>query len=63
MPETLTLRTKILNYLERENIPQNHLALLIDENRQYLNEVLRGKKTGTKANLMLLTIVRVLGIK
>lgn len=63
MPETQVLRTKILNYLERENIPQKDVALLIDENRQYLNEVLNGKKTGVKANLMLLTIVRFLGIK
>jgi len=63
MPETLTLRTKILKYLEQENIQQKHVAMLIDENRQYLNEVLNGKKTGTKANLMLITIVKVLGIK
>ena len=63
MPETLTLRTKILKYLESEDIPQSHLAMLINENRQYLNEVLNGKKTGKKANLMLLKIVKFLEIK
>lgn len=63
MPETLALRQKILNHLEERSIPQRHLALLIDENPQYLNEVLSGKKTGPKANEMLLTIVKVLGIK
>lgn len=63
MPETQALRTKITKHLEEENIPQRHLALLIDENPQYLNEVLNGKKTGPKANVMLLTIVKVLGIK
>lgn len=63
MPETLPLRKKILTYLEEKEIPQRHLALLIDENPQYLSEVLNGKKTGPKANEMLLTIVKVLGIK
>lgn len=63
MPETLTLRNKILKHLDEKDIPQKHLALLIDENPQYLNEVLNGKKTGPKANEMLLTIIKVLGIK
>ena len=63
MPETLALRQNILIHLEEKNIPQRHLALLIDENPQYLSEVLNGKKTGPKANEMLLTIVKVLGIK
>lgn len=63
MPETQALRNKILSHLEEKKIPQRHLALLIDENPQYLNDVLIGKKTGPKANEMLLTIVRVLGIK
>ena len=63
MPETLALRQKILSYLEERKIPQRHLALLIDENPQYLSEVLSGKKTGLKANEMLLTVVKVLGIK
>ena len=63
MPETLTLRTKILNYLERENIPQKDVALLIDENRQYLNEVLNGKKVGKRPNLILLKIVSMFVIR
>ena len=63
MPETQALRTKILNHLVEKDIPQRHLALLIDENPQYVHEVLNGKKTGPKANEMLLTIVKVLGIK
>lgn len=63
MPETQALRDKILIYLETKDIPQKHLAMLIDENPQYLSEVLNGKKTGPKANEMLLTIVKVLGIK
>ncbi|WP_407372362.1 helix-turn-helix domain-containing protein [Carnobacterium sp.] len=63
MPETQALRNKILTHLKEKNIPQNHLAMLIDENYQYLNDVLNGKKTGPKANEMLLTIVKVLGIK
>ena len=63
MPETQALRNKILNHLKDKDIPQRHLALLIDENPQYLSEVLNGKKTGPKANEMLLIIVKVLGIK
>lgn len=63
MPETQALRNKILQHLEEKDIPQRHLALLINENPQYLSEVLKGKKTGPKANEMLLTIVKVLGIK
>lgn len=63
MPETQALRDKILQHLEEKKIPQKHLSLLIDENYQYLNDVLIGKKTGPKANEMLLTIVKVLGIK
>jgi len=63
MPETQALRTKILDYLANEKISQNNLALLIGENRNYLNEVLNGKKTGVRANRMLLTIIRSLGIK
>lgn len=63
MPETQTLRNKILGHLEEKDIPQKHLALLIDVNQQYLSEVLNGKKTGPKANEILLTIIKVLGIK
>jgi len=63
MPETQALRKKILTHLKEKKIPQNHLAMLINENYQYLNDVLNGKKTGPKANEMLLTIIRVLGIK
>lgn len=63
MPETQALRNKILQHLEEKEIPQKHLALLIDENPVYLHEVLSGKKTGPKANEMLLTIIKVLGIK
>lgn len=62
MPETQALRNKILEHLEEKDITQRQLSLLIDENASYLNEVLKGKKTGPKANMMLLTIVRVLGI-
>lgn len=63
MPETQALRNKILTHLKEKNIPQNHLAMLIDENYKYLNDILNGKKTGPKANEILLTIVKVLGIK
>lgn len=63
MPETQTLRNKILDHLEEKEITQKNLALLIDVNPQYLSEVLNGKKTGPKANEMLLTIVKALGIK
>ncbi|WP_062532367.1 helix-turn-helix domain-containing protein [Jeotgalibaca dankookensis] len=63
MPETQALRNKILEHLEEKEITQRHLALLINVNPQYLSEVLNGKKTGPKANEMLLTIVKVLGIK
>jgi hypothetical protein len=48
MPETLALRQKILLCLEEKDIPQRHLALLINENPQYLSEVLNGKKQGQK---------------
>lgn len=44
MPETLALRQIILIHLEEKNIPQRHLALLINENPHYLSEVLNGKK-------------------
>nr|WP_319218495.1 helix-turn-helix transcriptional regulator [uncultured Trichococcus sp.] len=63
MPETLPLRNKILEHLQEKEISQRNLALLINVNPQYLSEVLSGKKTGPKANEMLLTIVKVLGIK
>lgn len=63
MPETLALRNKILEYLDEKDISQRNLALLINVNPQYMSEVLNGKKTGPKPNEMLLTIVKVLGIK
>lgn len=63
MPETLPLRNKILDHLQEKEISQRNLALLINVNPQYLSEVLSGKKTGPKSNEMLLTIVKVLGIK
>lgn len=63
MPETLPARTKILKYLETEKISQNDLALLINENRQYLNEVLNGKKVGKRPNLILLKIVSMFVIR
>ncbi|SLN00163.1 hypothetical protein FM106_18610 [Brachybacterium faecium] len=63
MPETQQLRDKILKHLDEKEIPKSHLAMLIGENKQYVGEVLSGKKTGPKANEVLLIIVRALGIK
>ena len=49
MPETQKIRDRILRYL--------------GENKQYVGEVLSGKKCGPKANSVLLVIVKALGIK
>ncbi|WP_413491272.1 hypothetical protein [Brochothrix thermosphacta] len=63
MPETQKIRDRILRYLGEKGISKTHLAMLIGENKQYVGEVLSGKKCGPKANSVLLVIVKALGIK
>lgn len=52
-----------MRYLGEKGISKTHLAMLIGENKQYVGEVLSGKKCGPKANSVLLVIVKALGIK
>lgn len=63
MPETKEARGKILEFKESKNITYEQLGLMINKTPVYVQEVLTGKKTGPRANELLLRIIQMFGIK
>lgn len=63
MPETKTARSKILAYKEEKNMTYDQLGLMLDKTPVYMQQVLEGKRTGPKANEMILKIIQMFGIK
>jgi hypothetical protein len=63
MAETKAARDKILQFLEKEERSIASLAVMFDVTKMYMWEVLNGKKTGPKANELILTIIDTFKIK
>lgn len=63
MPETKEARGRILEYKESKNITYEQLGLMVNKTPVYVQEVLTGKKTGPRANELLLKIIQMFGIK
>ncbi|MEC1177656.1 hypothetical protein P9B03_04095 [Metasolibacillus meyeri] len=63
MPETLEARKRILEYKESKNMTYEQLGLMVNKTPVYVQEVLTGKKTGPRANELVLKIIQVFGIK
>ena len=63
MPETQKVRNKILEYKEEKNMTYAELGLMVGRTSVYVQEVLMGKKTGPKANELILKIIQMFGIK
>ncbi|WP_281486949.1 hypothetical protein [Lysinibacillus sphaericus] len=63
MPETKEARCKILEFKECKNITYEQLGLMINKTPVYIQEVLTGKKTGPRANELILKIIQMFGIK
>lgn len=62
MPETETARNKIVSYKENNNITYMQLALMVGLSAGYVQEVITGKKSGKKANELILKIIQMFGI-
>lgn len=63
MPETKLARQKIIAYKEEKNMTYAELGLMLGKTSVYVQEVLMGKKTGPKANELILKIIQMFGIK
>lgn len=63
MSETQQARDKILDYLDRNNMSQEDLAVTFGVSKMYMNEVLTGKKSTRSANELILKIVSALKIR
>lgn len=63
MPETKEARSKILEFKEHRNITYEQLGLMVNKTPVYVQEVLTGKKTGPRANDLILKIIQMFGIK
>lgn len=63
MPETKEAREKILEFKENKNITYEQLGLMINKTPVYVQEVLTGKKTGPRANELILKIIQMFGVK
>ena len=63
MPETKLARRKIIAYKEEKNMTYAELGLMVGRTSVYVQEVLMGKKTGPKANELILKIIQMFGIK
>ncbi|MGK4034545.1 XRE family transcriptional regulator [Pediococcus acidilactici] len=62
MPETLNGRELVKNYLEENDIERESMAKMFGVSKQYLGEVLNGRKTGKKPNELILKIIQEFGI-
>lgn len=63
MPETKEARGKILEFKDCKNITYEQLGLMVNKTPVYIQEVLTGKKTGPRANELILKIIQMFGIK
>jgi len=63
MPETKVARGKILEFKDAKDITYDQLGLMINKTPVYIQEVLTGKKTGPRANELILKIIQMFGIK
>ncbi|MFP7444318.1 XRE family transcriptional regulator [Bacillus infantis] len=63
MPETKEARGKILEFKDQKNITYEQLGLMVNKTPVYVQEVLTGKKTGPRANDLILKIIQMFGIR
>lgn len=62
MPETLNGRELVRNYLDENKISNESMAKMFGISKQYLGDVLNGKKIGRKPNELILKIIQEFGI-
>lgn len=63
MPETLSGRERILNYLSEHDISRTQLATMYGMNKQDVSDYLAGRKKNTAANKFIITLIKDFGIK
>lgn len=63
MPETSHGRQAILNYLKDHEVSRDSMATVFGVSTQYLGQVLNGKRTGKKANELILSVIDKYGIR
>lgn len=63
MPETLSGRERILNYLKEHDISRAQVATMYGMNKQDVSDYLSGRKTNPAANRFIITLIKDFGIK
>ena len=63
MPETLSGRERIINYLSDHDISRAQLATMYGMNKQDVSDYLAGRKTTPAANKFIITLIKDFGIK
>ena len=63
MPETLSGRERIINYLADHDISCAQLATMYGMNKQDVSDYLAGRKTTPAANKFIITLIKDFGIK
>ena len=63
MPETLSGRERIINYLADHDISRAQLATMYGMNKQDVSDYLAGRKTTPAANKFIITLIKDFGIK
>lgn len=63
MPETLSGRERILNYLKEHDISRTQVATMYGMNKQDVSDYLSGRKTNPAANKFIITLIKDFGIK
>lgn len=62
MPETLNGRKLVRKYLDDNKISDTSMAKMFGVTKQYLGQVLDGKRKGKKPNELVLKIIQEFGI-
>lgn len=63
MPETLSGRERIINYLVDHDISRAQLATMYGMNKQDVSDYLAGRKKNPAANKFIITLIKDFGIK
>lgn len=63
MPETISGRERILNYLKEHDISRTQVATMYGMNKQDVSDYLSGRKTNPAANKFIITLIKDFGIK
>lgn len=63
MPETLSGRKRIVDYMNKHGVSRSQIAIMYGMNKQDVSDYLAGRKTNPAANRFIITLIKDFGLK